>query len=918
MCNLLLIAVRLRLRSRSWRIFSAALFSFSVMALSPEPARANDAETADVAVDLFVKGSQLAGLPITTTEAEIIKQIVICGLSGTEVGPCVRNIAVATALKQIGTSSDMTAATNCLLDGKPAKTCIDTVVVARLPEEARPMVSCMISGQGNVAECSKKFAEAAIINKVPEDYRPAATCILETGNAAKCAKDIVIQQVTSRLPPDLRDQAKTIVDCLGGGNPQGCIASAAAPEQIKPLVACATAPNANVGQCMADFAAKDLPDGIAKNMIGCIGAGADFSKCAAQKGVDGGEDLVKSQISKAQQEAIQQALTLIDRLRPDAPYTIEPGRNGAATIKNIMMVADGIKKHDWVEFTTGAGPELIKIAGSIILSVFLTPPLAAVLSPAWEAMVNNDVAAANRALDAAGKGDAVAFAQTVFEWYENSFIDKPCALAGDSTTRDKICSSLSDAIKFISNNAADLAEKLLAAGKDVLEWVGLWGLTDDVATFGWNKLKGAISDVGHILGISSDEWKAPKDCGSPSRESPSDYLANHFLACLPKTAAAAATGRRADTGKLTAECNSYFNRCTDPKKRGSIGGMCSQMTTSLSNLTDQVSGSMATAAQAFADTGVAMASIANEAAKDWQSSLEDLCAADFWQTHESAFAGKCSAYVNALLPLAPTSTAAGATAACPALPTAKRDASKTACTAAFRAVPAAKKGAFAGPDSDLCKKQKEWIAQHPCKVENAGAPIPIPGGGQLSNIKVNCSESYLPRPFDKAPGPGPSLDGFKGPKKKKLRVHSTPEAEATKISPLTKYRPVGVGGLKKGKSAMDVLGDSMSDSALNNVGGNAGGPALPRQTGFRTRPSGESGSIASGNAPANSRNRPQNSGSGNIGLVNGASGNAPINKSRPANVRNNPVSTPDSGPDDLVNYGGCSSCNTTPRGNQVR
>ena len=870
------------------RLVPLMLLFFVVVAARPEPARANDADTANVAVDLFVRGSQYAGLPLTTTEAEIVKQIVICGLSGTETGSCVRNIAVATAMKQLGTSPDMTTATNCLLDGKPAKACVDAVVVGHLPEEARPMVSCMISGQDNIADCAKKFAEAAIINKVPEDFRPAATCIIETGNAATCAKNLIIQQVTTQLPPDMRDQANTIVNCLGSGNPQSCIASAAAPEQIKPLVACATAANANVGQCMADFAAKDLPDGVAKDMVGCIGQGADFGKCAAQKGIAGAADVAQSQISKAQQDAIQNALALIDRLRPDAPYTIEPGRNGNATIKNILMVADGIKRGDWLEFTTGAGPELVKIAGSVILSIFLTPALAGVLNPAWEAMVNNDVAAAQRALDAASKGDAVAFAQTVFEWYENSFIDKPCALIGSGA--DGACQAMSNTIKMISDSGADLAKKLLAMGKDVLEWLGIWGTIDDVATFGWNTLKDTVTKVGQILGIGSDEWKAPADCASPSRESPSDYLANHVLACLPKTASAAVSGRNADTTKLTADCNAYFNRCTDPKKRGSVAEMCSAMSGSLSNMTSKVSDSMAATAKAYTDSGIGMAIIANEANKDWLSSggvSGDLCAADFWKANQYSYAAKCAAFVNGAFPLAPTNTAAGATNACPALPTASgNSAQQQACIAALNAASAAQKSAMAGPNSDLCKQQKQYVADHPCTVETR--TMTVPGSGMKFNEIKNIKCSGGTRAIGSALLEIPKLPDVGGvPRKKKPRTLTTMPGYRDRsyrpdVAPLQARRMPNHGS----RSAMDTLGDTILNNGLNNVAGSAGGPALSHIPNSRSAPSGTR-SVPNTRAgrPLATNNRP-----GNIGSI------------RPRNGGN---TKPASQPDDLTNYGGC-------------
>ena len=123
------------------RLLPFVLLLFAVVAFRPEAARADDAQAAGVAVDLFVRGSQVAGLPISETEAEVVKQIVTCGLNGTEIGSCVRNMAVAVALKELGAGNDVAGAASCLISGKPAVACVNEAVVKGLPEAAQPMVS---------------------------------------------------------------------------------------------------------------------------------------------------------------------------------------------------------------------------------------------------------------------------------------------------------------------------------------------------------------------------------------------------------------------------------------------------------------------------------------------------------------------------------------------------------------------------------------------------------------------------------------------------------------------------------------------------------------------------------------------------------------------------------------------------------
>src|SRR5262249_33295242 len=82
----------------TFRIFRNIPLVLMLLALTAfEPAKAasqHDADTASLAVDIFVEAGSKAGLPITPQEAEIVKQIVTCGVAGTPVGDCVRNIAV--------------------------------------------------------------------------------------------------------------------------------------------------------------------------------------------------------------------------------------------------------------------------------------------------------------------------------------------------------------------------------------------------------------------------------------------------------------------------------------------------------------------------------------------------------------------------------------------------------------------------------------------------------------------------------------------------------------------------------------------------------------------------------------------------------------------------------------------------------
>lgn len=854
--------------SRLLRNLPLMLLMFSLVALNPRPAKATDADTASVAVDIFVEAGSKAGLPINKQEAEIVKQIVTCGVAGTPAGDCVRNTVVAMVLKQVGA----------------------------IPAEAQPLVSCMVSGQGNIADCTKKFAEGLIINKVPSDFQPAATCIIESGDAKKCATNFVVQQITKQLnlSPADKDTADKIVGCLGSSQPAaGCVVGALVPKEIAPLVECVKN-GGNVGSCAVTFASNQLPPGVAKDMIGCMDQ-PNFAKCAADKGVSNAQDAVASQISPAARKAIQDALNTIDRLRPDAPITIDAGvsSDNVATLQNILKVARGIKDGDWSEVVLGAGPELAIVASNIILSVFLTPALASALGPAVDAMIHNDAAAAQLALQAVSKGDAIGLAQVAFTWYETQFIDKPCALLGDNDVKNTICGGLSDAIKFISDSGGDLAKKLLDVGKDVLQWLGVWGTVDDVATFTWNTLKGAVETLGHFFGIGSDddEWKPAADCGSLS---PASYFADNYLSCVTKaTDTAAGNNGKVDTSQLDQACVAKFNSCTAPKNRAAVTKACGAMAASLDNLAKQVSDGMQTAADVYTKFG-GPAKYVNDASKFAESeqygpASRDFCDPNFWDAAtKQHYAGECSSFVRKQFPLPKPASMGGP--ACAALPTYNSGATK-ACLDKLNAsldASAAKGLTLTGPNSDYCKKQKDWIALHPCETVVVGKPILIPGGGQIDDIKIVCKDNspLITPPWTGAGSPlGPSASA------PWVSSPAPPLGTPTSRLPFPNNSSSGtnwLGGLDANTSIKaptsritPLLGSSSGSNMINGGTGNAPTtrPQRPKKTAVPGSPlkpkqaaPGNSSGFNTSTSPGNPAMDRLSGGGGGFGSVGGNSG----------------------------------------------
>lgn len=950
-----------RVRSNVFRLLSGIALALAIVSAVPDRAMAGNRESADTAVDLFIRGASMTGLPITPEQGILVKQIVACALEGNDAGTCAKNIAVAVALEKAGAGPQVTSAAQCLVSGAPATTCLTSAVMNQLPEEVRPMATCVLSGQGDVPACTQKFVQGFIIDKVPADFRPAATCMVETQDPKRCGTQLAVKLIAENLSPNLRAQADNIAKCVSSSqNAASCISSTLPPE-LAPLgtfVGC-IANNSNVQKCTADFANNSLPANTppeARAMVSCIGEGANFGECVKRTGVTAGKDYAASQISPAAREQIEQALRMIERLKPDADLVPDVGMRAGdvATLKNIIMVAEGIKEGRWDKVVFGAGPELAKIASQVLLSIFLTPAIASALGPAVNAMIQNDAISAQAALQAMGRGDAVELAEVIFRWYATSFVDKPCALLGDNDVRNTLCGGLSDTIMFISNTAGDLAKEILGTGKDILEWLGVWGAIDNIATGAWNLLKSTVGDILGFFGIGGDddEWKMPGDC----RPAP-EYFANNHLKCIGKAAAGIMSGAAGNMSALTQACTTEMNRCTHPDKRSGVPAACDAMNKSLYTIASQTADAVKITADFYTKAEATMAAVANEVYKNGNFiASDDMCAANFWQANENSYVTKCAALVNARFPLPDR-----AEAKLCAMPTPSRSAAQQACVDSLRN--STQKDKFAGPNSELCEKQKirHALEQNRCQVTTRPVVVGIGGGKEITiqepiekcrdqirplnpGPKVQRPDWLVLRPssppvltiparLEKFPqlvmlGDGIDRDiirimlptirpgaATKGPSV----LRPNPNAKATPSPsrppvitrlPPAKNEPKGTGSggwngtnSKSGNRAMDVLGGVNTGNNLGGAAGNAGGPALG---GFRPAP--RTSSPAAAALPAK-----KGGGSGGPGMVDGRSGNSPVSGSKSGSTASKGGSSPAGGTKGApawppLDYGGCSAC----------
>jgi hypothetical protein len=614
-------------------------------------------------------------------------------------------------------------------------------------------------------------------------------------------------------------------------------------------------------------------------------------------------------LDQGAQTAIAAAMATIDKLKPDAPITLNAGVDSGnlATLQNILKVADGIKTGNWAEITMAAGPELAIIASNIILSVLLSPALADALSPAVAAMIHNDAAAAQLAIQSALNGDVVGLAQVIFTWYETHFIDEPCALLGKDV-QDAVCSKLSDAIKTISDAGGDLAKKLLGMGEDVLKWLGVWNFADSVATDVWNKLKSAIDDIGHFLGLGSSDnsWTPPADCGS----SPSDYAkgvyANDYLACVTDATNASVAGpiSTAASAAMQNTCVADLDHCIDPKNRGKSNeaSTCSAMFGSLSDLSNQVSSAMGTAADAYTNSAgvIGFVSAQFQHAKDnglafgpASSGMPDFCSPDFWNSNmQSQYEAKCAGFVSQQFPS--VSKSATPAKACQPLATMNNRAT-SACAISLRATldgSAAAGASLTGPGSVFCQAQGQLMKDNPCKftkpripIDPAGQTIPDLSGLDCNNGPWKPTAGGPVIPFPKPPTFGPvGSSGSIGvlPFDPKLPIGGLPNfpvssSGSNPINPNNpKLPPPIVSGLPKGGigGGQGRSGGSSGVTEANGCSGNSPAADCPPQRGAPKKPPSILGALPKGGNSSGSNG------------VEGNSGNSPTVK-----ILTNPTTT---------------------------
>ena len=374
------------------------------------------------------------------------------------------------------------------------------------------MARCMLEG-GDAVDCGKKLVVGTLMEQVPEKARPITECLIGGGNVAKCAQDEALRNIPNA-------DARNVAACVLGGTPVDKCGSRALidqlPKEVQGVVKC-VGDTGDVAGCAKKLAIDQLPAGKAKDFANCLNSGKNEAQCATQFGI--------GVLDPAAKKATDEALAAAKQVEAQMAEMTAKMPN---LVKNIMKVAEGIRKEDWGLVIEGGGPEIAKLAANIIIEVILTPAIAPIAGPVIDAMIQTKSDAFFGLLKAINNGDVIGIAAVIFEYYARMAVDIPCALIPDGDFKDAVCGNLAKGIAKVIELGAGLAKDILEVGEDLAKLLGIY----DVA----KAATGFVGDVWEGIKDAFDELFGGGDGGTVTRRcigmSPTQFYAQNFLACL--------------------------------------------------------------------------------------------------------------------------------------------------------------------------------------------------------------------------------------------------------------------------------------------------------------------------------------------------------------------------------------------------
>lgn len=308
--------------------------------------------------------------------------------------------------------------------------------------------------------------------------------VLTSGSAARADEyDIAVQAFSEvagnaagiKITQDERQFITPLARCLGHGGKVGdCAAQALVaplPPDAQAFTKCMVLDREPIGKCAVRGVVHDLPENV-RDAISCLESGDSALNCGIAKLPESVQPLAKC-LAKAsdptdcgkryvETQAEQGAIQAFDTITGEANAFAGEVKG---PISNIIGVATGIAQNDWVKVIANGGSALAKVAGHIVLAVFLTPVGADALGPVVDYAVDNRVDLVSGIIKAARVGDVGSIAQILVEANLGYSAGAVCAMidGGVPVTgpiKTAVCGAIGDVIAAVGGLAKDGVDKV--------------------------------------------------------------------------------------------------------------------------------------------------------------------------------------------------------------------------------------------------------------------------------------------------------------------------------------------------------------------------------------------------------------------------------------------------------------------------
>ncbi|MDQ8700621.1 hypothetical protein [Hyphomicrobium sp. LHD-15] len=285
----------------------------------------------------------------------------------------------------------------------------------------KPLVKCLADSGASVtiADCGKRM----LAEQIPsEEARSFATCMIDTADAINCVKNAALEQ--------LGDEVKQPARCALSGTP--------------------------LNQCVTNEVLNRLP-ADEQEALRCLQRTRDPASCGLHYALSKDDETFQKAWGKVKSDV----------------GTI--GADVEGPIKNFVDVAIGIRENDWAKVVTAAGATATKIAGRIVLKVFLGGVGDILFGPAVDAAVDNRIGMVSGIINAAKARDPGAVAEVLVASNLGYAVFVTCAVMRSDVpiTGTIIVEGVCETLGGIIMLASDVAGSLVTKIADLINFDGI-------------------------------------------------------------------------------------------------------------------------------------------------------------------------------------------------------------------------------------------------------------------------------------------------------------------------------------------------------------------------------------------------------------------------------------------------------------